>query len=130
MAGELGPRVVVTRDDRGWRAEIPELAAQRRAGSLYALDRRVRGLLGRGWVEYDFHTGDAALDRLVAGVRAARRAAQVAEERARGLTERVIALAPGLSVRDLGVMLEISHQRVHQLLRRRGQPGEGVNGAG
>ena len=130
MDRDLSPRVVVTRDGRGWRAEIAERATARRARTLYALDRRVRELLGSGWVEYDFHTGDGTVDRLVAGVRAARRAALAADDRARCLTEKVIVLAPGLSVRDLGVLLELSHQRVHQLLRRGGQPAEGVNGAG
>jgi hypothetical protein len=113
----------VTRDGRGWQAEIAERSVQRRARTLYSLDRRVRAVLVRGWVDYDFHTGDAELDRLVAGVRASRRAAQVAEDRARALTERVIARAPGLSVRDLGVLLELSHQRVHQLLQQSSPPG-------
>jgi hypothetical protein len=112
---------MVSRDGRGWRADIAELSAQRRARSLYALDRRVRDLVVPGWVDYEFHTGDEALDRLVAGVRTSRRTAQVADDRARTLTEKVIARAPGLSVRDLGVLLELSHQRVHQLLKRVGR---------
>jgi hypothetical protein len=130
MERDLPPRVVVTREGRGWQAEIAELGVRRRARTLYALDRRVRAVLTPGWVEYDFHTGDGALDGLVAAVRAARRVAEAAEDRAKGLTERVIALGPGLSVRDLAVLLELSHQRVHQLLRRVSQPAEGVNQAG
>jgi hypothetical protein len=126
----LGPRVVVTRQGRNWHAEIVELSAHRRARTLYALDRRIRELLPPGWVEYDFHLGESTLDRLVAGVRAARRAAIVADDRARRLTEQAIVLAPGMSIRDLGVLLDLSHQRVHQLLQRGGQPAEGVNGAG
>lgn len=122
--------MVVTRDGHGWRAEIVDRHAYRRGRTLYAMDRRVRELLPPGWVEYDFHTGDDTLDRLIAGVRAARRAALVAEDRANGLTRRLIQVAPGLSIRDLGVLLELSHQRVHQLLRRGGQPAEGVNGSG
>jgi hypothetical protein len=122
--------VLVTREGRGWQADIAELGVRRRARTLYTLDRRVRAVLTPGWVEYDFHTGDAVLDRLVAGVRAARRIAEAAEERAKGLTEHAIALAPGLSVRDLGVLLELSHQRVHQLLRRAGHPAGGVHEAG
>ncbi len=122
--------MIVTHDGRGWQAEIAELGVHRRGRTLYALDRRVRELFPSGWVEYDFHTGDDTLDRLIAGVRAARRAALVAEDRANGLTRRLIQVAPGLSIRDLGVLLELSHQRVHQLLRRGGQPAEGVNGAG
>ncbi len=79
--------------------------------------------VGPAQEDYDFHTGNAELDRLVAGVRAARRATQVAEARARCLTEKVIMLGPGLSVRDLGVLLDLSHQRVHQLLQRGNPPG-------
>jgi hypothetical protein len=115
--------VLVSREGPGWRAEIAELSVQRRARTLHTLDRRVRDLVGSGWVDYDFHTGNAELDRLVAGVRAARRTTRVAEDRARSLTEKVIILGPGLSVRDLGVLLDLSHQRVHQLLQQGNQPG-------
>lgn len=121
MAGDPIPQVLVSRDGNGWRAEIAglsALSAQRRARTLHTLDRRVRELVGSGWVDYDFHTGNAELDRLVAGVRTARRTVQVAEDRARCLTGKVIMLAPGLSVRDLGVLLDLSHQRVHQLLQQ------------
>jgi len=113
--------VVVTRESGAWRAEIPELRALRRARSLYALDRGVRDLLGPGWVDYEFRTGDVALDRLVAGVRASRRTAELAEEQARELTEQALARASGLSQRDLGVLLELSHQRIHQLVRGAGR---------
>jgi hypothetical protein len=112
--------VVVSRDNGGWRAEIPDLRAHHRARSLYALDRRVRELLGSGWVDYRFQTGDPGLDRLVAGVRASRRAAQLADERARRLTELAIAHRGALSQRDLGVLLQLSHQRIHQLGRETG----------
>jgi hypothetical protein len=123
VAGDPIPQVLVSREGRGWRAEIAELSVQRRARTLHTLDRRVRDLVGSGWVDYDFHTGNAELDRLVAGVRAARRATRIAEDRTRCLTEKVIMLGPGLSVRDLGVLLDLSHQRVHQLLQRGNQPG-------
>ena len=118
MPEELNCPVVVTREKAAWRAEIPDLRAQRRARTLYALDRRVREVLGPGWVDYRFRTGDEALDVLVAGVRANRRAAQLAEDQARELTEHVIAMGEHLSQRDLGVLLELSHQRIHQLRRR------------
>jgi hypothetical protein len=117
----LTSRVVVTREARGWRAELVEQRMLRRARTLYALDRRVRELVGPGWVDYQFRTGDATLDRLVAGVRAARRAIQAAEDRARELTEEVLTLASGLSQRDLGILLDLSHQRVHQILQRTGR---------
>jgi hypothetical protein len=121
VAEDLNCRVVVTRVSNAWHAEIPKLRAQRRARTLYALDRRVRELLGPGWVDYQFRTGDPALDSLVAGVRASRRAADLAEEQARGLTGRALELAAGLSQRDLGVLLELSHQRIHQLRRAVGR---------
>jgi len=118
MTQSLSPRVLVLREERGWRAEIPELRRLHRARTLFTLDRRVRETLGSGWVDYRFRTGDPLLDELVAGVRAGRRAAQLAEEQARELTGRILDRAAGLSSRDLGVLLELSHQRVHQLLSR------------
>jgi hypothetical protein len=118
MTTSLSPRVLVLREERGWRAEIPELRRMHRARTLFTLDRRVRETLGSGWVDYRFRTGDPMLDELVAGVRAERRAAVLAEEQARELTGQVLRRAAGLSSRDLGVLLELSHQRVHQLLSR------------
>ncbi len=123
MAENLSPRVTVQRDVHGWRADIPDLRTYRRARTLYALDRRVREVLGPGWVDYQFRTGDPALDRLVAGVRSGRRAALMAEDQVRVLTDQVLQLASDFSQRDLGVMLELSHQRVHQLLQRTNRPG-------
>ena len=121
MPEDLNCMVVVTRDDAAWRAEIPDLRVHRRARTLYALDRRVREVLGSGWVNYEFRTGDETLDRLVAGVRASRRAAQLAEDRAKVLTEQAVVRAARLSQRDLGVLLELSHQRVYQLRARQRQ---------
>jgi hypothetical protein len=113
----------VVREERGWRAELVEPRVLRRSRTLHALDRQVRKVLGPGRVDYQFRTGDAELDRLVAGVRAARRTAQVAEELARELTEQVLEQARGLSRRELAVLLDLSHQRVHQLVRRTDQDG-------
>ncbi len=101
----------------GWRAEVPRLRARRSARTLTALDQQVRQLLSPDAAEYEFRTGDPVLDRLVREVRAGRRAARAAEEQARALTARVIAQAPGLASRDLAVLTELSHQRVHQLRR-------------
>jgi hypothetical protein len=116
-------RVRVVREEHGWRAELVEPRVVRRSRTLHALDRQVRKVLGPGWVDYRFRTGDAELDRLVAGVRAARRTTQVAEELARELTEQVLERAGGLSRRELGILLDLSHQRVHQLVRRTDQDG-------
>jgi hypothetical protein len=115
--------VIVTREANGWRAEFSDLDTVRRARTLYALDRRVREVLRSEWVDYQFHTGDPTLDRLITGVRTARRTVQAAEDRARELTDRVLEISAGLSGRDLGVMLDLSHQRIHQLLQRATQSG-------
>ena len=120
-AERASPRVLVTRVGAVWRADIPDLRAQLRARTLHALDRRIREMLGPGWVDYQFRTGDPVLDRLVGGVRASRRAAQLAEEQARELTAQAMTLATDLSQRDLGVLLQLSHQRIHQL-RREAEP--------
>jgi hypothetical protein len=77
------------------------------------------GLLGDDFVDYQFHTGDAELDRLVTQIRAARLAARRYEERARRLTELVLMLPSGGSVRNLAVLVGLSYQRVHQLMRKR-----------
>src|SRR5262245_7477415 len=77
--------VMVSRSRGGWVAEVAALAVQRRARSLVGLDRRIRALLGTDSVDYQFHTGDAELDRLVSHIRAAREVAQRSEERAQQL---------------------------------------------
>jgi hypothetical protein len=110
--------VMVSRTGKGWQAEVVALGVMREARSLHGLHHRVRELLGTDVVDYEFHTGDAELDRLVRLIRLARAAIQLHEERARKLTGQVLTLPGGGSARDLGVLLGLSHQRVHQLLRR------------
>jgi len=115
--------VMVSRTPGGWVAEVAALGVQRTARSLVALDRRVRELLGTDAVDYQFHTGDAELDRLVMHVRAAREAAQRNQERARRLTGQALRLPSGGSGRDLAWLLGLSHQRIHQLIRSLGPGG-------
>jgi hypothetical protein len=110
--------VMVSRRGTGWVAEVAALGVERKARSLVVLDRRMRALLGTDALDYQFHTGDAQLDRLVSRIRAARETAQRSEERALRLTEQALQLPSGGTVRDLGVLLGVSHQRVHQLLQR------------
>ena len=125
MVRQLAPPVVVmvSRTPGGWVAEVAALGVQRTARSLVALDRRVRELLGTDAVDYQFHTGDAELDRLVMHVRAAREAAQRNQERARRLTGQALRLPSGGSGRDLAWLLGLSHQRIHQLIRSLGPGG-------
>src|SRR5438067_717913 len=110
--------VVVNRKPGGWVAEVAALGLQRSARSLVTLDRRIRELLGTDAVDYQFHTGDTELDRLVMHIRAARAAAQRYDERAHQLTEQALQLPKGGTVRDLGLLLGLSHGRIHQLMRR------------
>ncbi len=123
LARQLGRPVVVmvsrSRSHGGWVAEVAALGVERRARSLAGVDRRIRALLGTNDVDYHFHTGDVELDRLVSGIRAAREAAQRSEARALWLTEQALLLPSGGTVRDLGVLVGLSYQRVHQLSQRR-----------
>ena len=131
MAGELAvvrqltapALVIVSRVQHTWQAEVAALQVVRRARSLAGLDRCIRMLLGTDSVDYQFHTGDAELDRLVMHVRAAREAAQRNQERARRLTGQALRLPSGGSGRDLAWLLGLSHQRIHQLIRSIGPGG-------
>ncbi len=120
MVRQLGQPVVVmvSRSRGGWVAEVAALGVERWARSLIGLDRRIRVLLGTNDVDYQFHTGDADLDRLILRIRAARAAAQLHEQRAQRLTEQALELPSGGTVRDLGLLLGLSYQRIHQLMQR------------
>ncbi len=111
-------RVMVRRDGPWWRAEISTLGVVRQARSLLTLDRQVRQLVGTAAVDYQFRTGDTELDRLVVKIRAARLALRRHEARVRQLTGRALMLPSGASGRDLAVLLGLSYQRIHQLMRR------------
>jgi hypothetical protein len=125
--------VVVRRDKRGWLAEAAALGVVQ-ARTLHTVVRLARDLVvGSGLVtgsgaadsiEYQFHTGDAELDRLVIQIRAARLAAQRLQARAQRLTGRVLTLPSGGSVRDLALLVGLSHQSVHRLMRQGGNGGD------
>lgn len=127
-------RVIVTREDGQWLADVPDLeGTHTHARTLRALDRAVREAIvigadlpddALGWVllDYDYRSGDAQLDADAAQLR--RRRAELAglagevEERTRELGSRGV--GAGLPVRDVAVMLGVSHQRVAQVAPRRG----------
>jgi predicted RNase H-like HicB family nuclease len=120
--------VVYDRDESGaWNAHVPEVPGCHTYGrSLRQARKRIREALGL-WVD------DADQAELVPDVRLPRRA-QTAVRRARSARARVVrdqreaaeaaeravrCLASiGLSVRDAGEVLGISHQRAQQLLSR------------
>jgi DNA-directed RNA polymerase specialized sigma24 family protein len=125
-------RVVVTRGDAHWLADLPELeGAHTYARSLPALDQAVREVvvLAAGLpdeamadlaLEYDYHTGDPELDTTALEVRRLRRQADELAAAATARTRQAATqlAARGLSVRDIAALLGISPQRVSQLTAR------------
>jgi hypothetical protein len=127
-------RVVVTRQDGQWLADVPELqGAHTYARSLPSLDQAVREVVVLAAdlpdqampelvLDYDYHTGDPELDATALEVRRLRRQADDLAAAATARTGQVAAqlVARGLSVRDVGALLGISPQRVSQLTAKAG----------
>jgi hypothetical protein len=113
--------VVVSRDVPGWQAEAGGAELARRVTTLAALDQHIRDQYGED-VEFDVHTGDAELDQLLRTIRAARKAARLIEEQVASWTQRALAHPRMLAMpsRDAGVVLDLSHQRVHQIRQAKG----------
>lgn len=122
-------RVILERDESGaWIARVPSIRGCHTHGrTLEQARRRIREALSL-WVD-DAQSADLVEDiRLPARVRtaisrsrAARRQAVRERERARSALEeaaRTLIEDVGLGLRDSGELLEISHQRVQQLVRR------------
>ena len=122
-------RVVVTREDGHWLADVPGLRGSHTyARSLPALDRAVREVvvLAAGLpdeampglaLDYDYQTGDPELDATALEVRRLRRETDEIAAAATARTSQAAAqlAARGLSVRDIAALLGISPQRVSQL---------------
>ena len=125
-------RVVVTREDGYWLADVPSLeGAHTYARSLPNLDQAVREVVVLAAdlpdeampslrLEYEYHTGDASLDATALEVRQLRRQADEIAAAAVVRTGQAAAelVARGLSVRDVAALLGISPQRVSQLTAR------------
>jgi DNA-binding NarL/FixJ family response regulator len=131
MKGETY-RVVVTREDGRWLADVPSLeGAHTYARSLPTLDQAVREVVVLAAdlpdeampslvLDYEYHTGDASLDASAQEVRQLRRQADEIAAAAASRTGQAAAelVSRGLSVRDVAALLGISPQRVSQLTAR------------
>src|SRR5436190_22252764 len=127
-------RVVVTREDGQWLADVPDLAgAHTYARSLPSVDQAVGGVvvlaadlpddaMPEVVLDYDYHTGDPELDATALEVRRLRRQADDLAATATARTSQVAVqlVARGLSVRDVAALLGISPQRVSQLTAKAG----------
>ena len=125
-------RVIITRDDGHWLADVPSLrGAHTYARSLSALDQAVREIVVLAAdlpdeampglvLEFEYHTGAARLDATTREVRQLRRQADelAAAATARTSEAAVELVARGMSVRDVAALLGISPQRVSQLTAR------------
>ena len=129
---ERAYRVVVTREDGNWLADVPELQGSHTfARNLPTLDHAVREVIVLASdlpdsampeliLDYDYHTGDSELDSTASEVRHLRRQADELVATAAARTGQAAAklVAKGLSVRDVAALLGISPQRVSQLTAR------------
>lgn len=129
MSTEQVYRVVVTREDGAWLADVPELeGAHTYARTLPALDRAVREVVVLAadrpdedmpalQLVYDYRTGDPDVDVTATEIRTLRaQADQLATTAtARTRAAAVLLVQRGLSVRDVAAILGISPQRVSQL---------------
>ena len=134
---EAAYRVVVTREDDHWLADVPELqGAHTYARNLPTLDQAVREVIVLAddmpdeampdlVIEYDYHTGDPELDTTALEVRQLRSEADELAAAAASRTSQAVAklVARGLSVRDVAALLGISPQRVSQLTAKASLPG-------
>jgi predicted RNA binding protein YcfA (HicA-like mRNA interferase family) len=129
MSTEHVYRVIVTREDGAWLADVPELkGAHTYARTLPALDRAVREVVVMAVdrpdedmpalrLAYAYRTGDPTVDVTAAEIRNLR---EHADQLAATATARTSAAArlliqSGFSVRDTAAILGISPQRVSQL---------------
>jgi len=122
-------RVVVTREDGHWLADVPELAgAHTFARTLPSLDKAVREVvvlaadlpdeeMGALRLAWEYRTGDTTLDEEAAQVRALRAEADQLTARAGARTAAMARelVTRGMSVRDIAVLLGVSPQRVSQM---------------
>lgn len=121
-------RVVVTRQDGAWLADVPDLqGAHTFARNLPALDRYVREVIALAAdledaadvsLDWEIHTGDDDVDKELGQLRAERDRLDARRKDVEAQTAsyaRALA-ARGFSVRDTGALLGVSPQRAQQLI--------------
>ena len=145
-------RVVVTREDDAWLADVPDLPSTHTwAKNLPGLDRSVREAIalvenlpdgaepGLSLV-YSYDIGDSELNAVTAHLRAERERIQHEERQLAAQTAAVAAQLTerSMSVRDAATLLAVSPQRISQLAPRptknktptAGHPANGQGKAG
>lgn len=122
-------RVVVTREDGAWLAEVPGLSGGHTfARTLAALDRAMREVIVLAanlpdeamddlTLTWEYHTGDAAVDEQTARIRDLRAEADQLSARASASTATMACqlIERGMSVRDAATLLGVSYQRISQM---------------
>ncbi len=125
-------RVVVTREDGRWLADVPDVPGTHTwARNLVGLDTSVReaialaedlpeGVEPELELSYEYHTGDDQLDDAAAQLRLKR---ERMEAELALITQRTAELAREMaetySVRDAAMLLGVSPQRISQIAARR-----------
>jgi len=112
------PPVVVARDGQEWCVTVER--RRYRSVFLVRVDRWVRRTLEvteMAWINYEFRTGDPHVDKLIREARQTRLAVYIAEVQAQESTREALAdnFCAAMSQREVGVLLSLSHQRIHQL---------------
>lgn len=128
--GGLTYKVIVTREDGAWLADVPELEGTHTyARNLPGLDTSVREVIALAEdlpegaeaglkLTYEYHTGDQRIDQVTAELRATRERLRIEERR---LTEQTAEVARELvsshsmSVRDVAALIGTSAQRISQV---------------
>jgi hypothetical protein len=123
-------RIVVTREDDNWLADVPDLqGAHTFARNLETLDRYVREVIVLAAdlpddamdslaLDWDIHTGDLGLDDELGVLRHQRQDLEAQRSHVEEMTTKYAQQLDrhGFSVRDTGVLLGVSRARAHQLV--------------
>jgi hypothetical protein len=127
-------RVVVTREDGQWLADVPDLeGAHTYASTLRKLDQYVREVIAMAAdlpddamagldLSYEYHLGDDQLDARIQRIRKNREQVEQAQRELRDeIADALMSLTASgsihLSQRDAAHLVGLSHQRVSQIAK-------------